>query len=215
MNESIEIYLFRHGRSLCNEIPRIVTGRSTPSPLVAQGVAEARRLGEILMASRVAPNVVYASPAVRAIRTAEIVIQRMGLSTAIVRDERLHEQDFGDWVGRMTTDIFAGDSRRIIEACGKAFRPPNGESMNDIGKRMMSWLKDVSSGNASAPATVFAFTHAGAIRALASALHSWSHAQTYQTLPSNTSVSLIRCRSGAWRFEYVGRDAAEVFLDGE
>jgi probable phosphoglycerate mutase len=149
---------------------------------------------------------------VRARRTAELAITLAATHVEIIKDPRLHEQDVGEWAGRRASDVFTAACLRRIEQKGKDFKPPGGESMNDVGRRMLTWL-DEQSGKDSL--TVFAFTHGGAIRALASTLHDLSHAQAYPIRPANGSVSLVRredCRT--WRFDYLGRDPADA-LGGE
>jgi broad specificity phosphatase PhoE len=80
---------------------------------------------------------------------------------------------------------------------------------------MSGWLADTRSALGDDGATVFAFTHGGAIRSLAASLSGWSHEQTYATRPANASVSLINeIAPRVWSFEYVGL-AAELALAGD
>jgi len=209
MSLSSWVYLFRHGRSASNEQAGVICGRCELTPLVEQGVAEAAELGRHLLRSGLAPSSIFSSPTVRARSTAKVALATAEISMSVIEDERLHEQCVGMWVGKLGVEVFTDDCLLKIEKAGKDFRPPNGESMNDVGRRMLAWLTDISLDVDDGP--VLAFTHGGAIRALASTIHDWSHARTYATRPPNASVSLLRRRAGGWHAEYLGRHAAEAF----
>jgi broad specificity phosphatase PhoE len=129
----------------------------------------------------------------------------MGLPLEEIIDERLHEQDVGEWAGLRGEVVFRGEVLRSIETLGKGFRPPGGESMTDVGRRMARWLEDLTDG-ADGPNVVLAFTHGGAIRSLASYLGGWSHSRTYGTRPPNVSISVATRREGGARVHYVGWD---------
>lgn len=124
----------------------------------------------------------------------------------MVVDSRLHEQHVGEWVGLRGEGVFGGEVLRRVQAQGKAFRRPGGESMNDVGQRMARWLDDLPDGDSGRTHVVVACTHGGSIRSLASHLHGWSHAQTYGTKPPNASVALVTRRGGNAGFQYVGRN---------
>ena len=205
---STRVYMFRHGRSVANETAGYVWGRCIDSPLAGPGVGEASRLGSWLRRSALAPARIFSSPTVRARRTAELAATRLTARLEIIEDPRLHEQDVGQWSGRAAIDVFTPACLRDIEKNGKDFTPPGGESMNDVGRRMLTWLDEQLT---PADLIVFAFTHGGAIRALASTLHELSHAEAYPIRPANGSVSLVCLQDDrSWRFAYLGRDPADV-----
>ncbi len=190
-------------RNVCNVNSHLITGRGDSVPLTDRGEQQARILGETLAKAGLFPDLVFSSPAVRASRTGEIALHSMGLESDIKLDERLHEQHTGDWTGQLAQDIFTDEMVKTIEASGKNFRSPNGESMNDVGERMLDWADSVTT-NITASKKVFGFTHGGSIRSLASRLLNWTHAQTYQTKPENTSMSIFRKNeSGAWEVRAV------------
>lgn len=205
-----DLYLFRHGEALNNVQSHIIGGRSDEAPLVENGIEQARRLGVTLLDKGIIPDMVYSSPARRAKQTGEYALGAMGLEIDIVEDERLHEQATGDWTGRVAAEVFTDDMVRTIEALGKDFRSPNGESMNDVAERMQEWLESLSSGTSQNHKVVFAFAHGGSIRSLASQMLGWTHQQTYQTRPDNTSVSTFRQVNGLWRPEHIGISATEL-----
>jgi len=205
-----DVYLFRHGEARNNVESHLIGGRSEEAELVETGIAQAQGLGTILLEKGLVPDVVYSSTARRAKETGSYALGAMGLEIPIIEDERLHEQATGEWTGRIAADVFTEEMVRTIEASGKDFRSPGGESMNDVADRMQDWLESLSSGTAFNPRTVFAFTHGGAIRSLASDMLGWSHAQTYQTRPDNVSASTFKQTDGLWRPEQIGIAASEL-----
>lgn len=197
----MDVYLFRHGRSESNDTVDVILGRCEGSPLVPTGVAQARQLGAALGQAGVRPAAVFSSPTARARSTARLAVEAAGLSCEVIEDASLHEQDVGSWFGQVASRTFDQACLAEIGRLGKDFRPPGGESINDVGARMLAWLDRFDSSSAMTAGPVFAVTHGGAIRSLVSLIMEWSHARTYETKPENCSVTLIRRRPG-------GRQAA-------
>ncbi len=210
MKSLVDIYLFRHGEALNNVNSHLITGRGNEVPLVESGENQARLLGLTLAETDLIPDLVFSSPANRARRTGELTLQAMGIITEIVLDERLHEQHTGDWTGHLAQDIFTDEMVKTIEASGKNFRSPNGESMIDVGERMLEWANSITPHEGD-KLTVFGFTHGGSIRCLASQILDWTHAQTYKTKPGNTSVGLFRkLEDGIWEVPAIGVNAKDL-----
>jgi broad specificity phosphatase PhoE len=201
------LYLIRHGEAANNVRQNYIAGRSNELPLTPKGVEQSRRLGKALLAIGLHPDLAFSSPANRARQTAETAFEAMGIKNRlpIIEEGRLQEQDTGEWTGRVATEIFTADTLSHIEVLGNDFRSPGGESFNDVGSRMLSWANSLEEDT-----RVFAFTHGGAIRCFASRLHDWSHEQTYQTRPDNTSLSLFLRDKEGWRLEYIGKDVEEI-----
>ena len=200
-----ELYLIRHGEAANNVRQNYIAGRSNHFPLTERGVEQSRKLGAALLDIGLLPDIVYSSPAVRALQTARHTLNAMSLKTSIHEDDRLQEQDIGEWVGRVATEVFTDEQVAEIDRLGKEFRSPGGESFNDVGDRTYEWADSIVDDG-----RIFAFTHGGTIRCLASRLESWSHPQTYQTRPGNTSISLLTRTSGDWQLEYIGKDVEEI-----
>ncbi len=207
MKKPVGLYLFRHGEAQNNIDAHLITGRGDCVPLTEKGKQQASALGSALLEAGIVPDAVFSSPAFRAKHTGDLVLQAMGIRRVIELDDRLHEQHTGDWMGQLASDIFTEEMVKTIEASGKDFRSPNGESMNDVGIRMMEWADEV----ATEGQIIFGFTHGGAIRCLASQVLNWTHAQTYQTKPANTSVSIFnKAADGEWHVSALAVDAREL-----
>lgn len=206
MANRTEVYLIRHGEAQNNVRKNYIAGRSNEFPLTDQGVEQSQRLGGILLEKGIIPDRVVSSPAERAKQTGRTALIAMSLEhMPILEDDRLQEQETGEWTGKVATDIFTEATLARITELGKEFRSPGGESFNDVGLRMREWIDTVAENE-----RTFAFTHGGAIRCLPSQIYDWTHEQTYKTQPDNTSVSLWVRDGDGWKLEYLGKDAAEL-----
>src|SRR5215471_5368769 len=124
-----EILLLRHGQTEWSMLGRH-TGR-TDVPLTPDGERQARSLGELLAGGKI--GVVWSSPAVRALRTAELA----GLSPDGT-DPDLWEWDYGGYEGRTTAEIQRTRPGWYLWADGVVPGGPDGfpgESVEQVGAR--------------------------------------------------------------------------------
>lgn len=196
------LYIVRHAESAMNVQPHLVGGRSNEAELTERGVAQARALGRLLLEQVGVPKAVYASPAVRTQATARHALEAAGLQTAIRLDEALYEMDQGDYVGRERNEVYTDEVLEMIARQGKDFKLPGGESMNDVGERMLDWADTHEAEAADGPLVVFG--HGLAIRCLASTIHGWSHRQTFITVVPNASLTHFSKENGTWQLKYMG-----------
>jgi probable phosphoglycerate mutase len=204
------VYLIRHGEAMNNIQANTIAGQALDAPLTDLGTQQASNLGLSLRRIGLIPDVVYTSTARRAIETGHFALAGMGLKADLIEDERLLEQHTGDWTGSVASEIFTEAQVSEIEQLGKDFRSPNGESMNDVGERMFSWLTVASE---QGDGIVFAFTHGGAIRALASYLEDWTHERTYNTRPDNVSLSVFGNNGQLWVPEHIGAHPDDLDIE--
>jgi probable phosphoglycerate mutase len=116
------VYLVRHGETEWSKAGRH-TGR-TDLPLTANGMEDARKLGERL--GGVAPRHVLSSPLSRARRTAELA----GFTPEI--DPDLLEWDYGDYEGRTSAEIRGSNPGWLLFRDGC----PAGESPAEVADRV-------------------------------------------------------------------------------
>lgn len=123
------LILIRHGRTAANKA-RKLQGR-IDLPLDEVGIRQAREIANTLQ------NVdrVITSPLSRARQTAEA----FGLSVQI--DERWTELDYGDFDGMLQADVPDDVWSRWRK--DSAFRPPNGETLDELDGRVRSALSDI------------------------------------------------------------------------
>ena len=128
----MKIYVARHGETEWNARNKIC-GR-TDLPLTARGMEQARELAEIMAHKEL--DLIISSPMIRARQTAAAVSEVTGLP--VYTDERLIEQDFGDFEGMdRGTPEYLANKRQF------AFHYPNGESQMQVAHRVYSFLEEL------------------------------------------------------------------------
>jgi broad specificity phosphatase PhoE len=147
------IWLVRHGESMGNVADsaahRSGAGRldldvrdpDVPLSDTGRGQAEAlgRHLAELRDDER--PTAVLSSPFTRALTTAQLAVEPLGLT--VCTDERLRERDFGAFdgmTGAGIRDQYPDEAKRR-DLLGKFYyRPPGGESWADVALRARTLL---------------------------------------------------------------------------
>jgi broad specificity phosphatase PhoE len=153
------LWLVRHGQSAGNVARDLATAqgehripltiRDVDVPLSELGREQAASLGRWFKQRGQLPEVVIASPYLRAQQTAEIFRAHGGCEPdeAICIDERLREKEFGILDGLTTHGIaeFEPQQAEFRKLLGKFYhRPPGGESWVDVIFRLRSLLDTVS-----------------------------------------------------------------------
>lgn len=158
----MKIAFLRHGPTAWNVEGRIQG--STDIPLSPEGLAQMQALRLPFTHPRV-----YASPKTRAWQTA----QALGLADARA-DERLVEQNWGRWEGLTRAEIIARDGAdcyiRAGANRGGLFRPPGGESTQEMLDRVASFLADAAKDEGDAVAVA----HLGVLRAAYTLATGWN-----------------------------------------
>jgi broad specificity phosphatase PhoE len=150
------LLLLRHGQSTWNAEGRW-QGWADP-PLSALGEAQARAAAERLADAGLVS--VVSSDLQRARRTAELIAERLGLEVLPVEPD-LRERNIGDWSGLTTTEIEQGWPGWLAAwRAGELERPPNGESRDDIARRVLAVLERLAAGDGGG---VLVVTHGGVI----------------------------------------------------
>lgn len=168
----MRIIFLRHGPTEWNAQGR-VQGH-TDIPLSKEGLAKMRRLRPPFSAPRV-----FASPLLRARQTAEA----MGLENPIP-DPRLMEQNWGRWEGLTRAQILAQDGEDAFTGAGlaAAFRPPEGESTQELLTRVADFLRDAAREESDA----IAIAHLGVLRAAYTLATGWDMASP---MPAELDIS--------------------------
>ncbi len=143
------LYLVRHGRTEANAGGRL-QGR-IDLPIDEVGRAQAAAVTSVL--SRV--DRVICSPSLRARQTAEV----FGLEPEL--DDRWLEMDYGDFDGVPMADVPRGMWAQWIS--DPNFRPPGGESLQEMGDRVFSACDDLL--EAARTTDVVVVSHATPIKA--------------------------------------------------
>lgn len=156
----LRLFLVRHGQSVWNDEKRIQGQQDIP--LGDEGRKQAIALGERLKGRQF--QACFSSPLKRATETAELILKASGNSTPIITLLELMERNFGDWEGKSIDDLqllFPNDFSQWL-AAHQIPAPPNGESMDELMKRVERGLDQilaVKEGN------VLVVGHSGSIKA--------------------------------------------------
>jgi broad specificity phosphatase PhoE len=158
----VKIAFLRHGPTEWNAQGR-VQGH-TDIPLSDEGLKKMRGLRPPFTAARV-----FSSPLLRARQTAEA----MGLENPVF-DARLMEQNWGEWEGLTRAEILARDGEAAFARAGHgaAFRPPGGESTEELHQRVANFLREAAREESDA----IAIAHLGVLRAAYTLATGWNMA---------------------------------------
>lgn len=179
------IVLARHGQTEANR-DALLVGRIDP-PLTDLGVQQAERVAGALRTSDAVR--VVASPLTRALQTATIIADVLGLS--VETDDRIIEMDYGAWDGMPLADVPIETWRAW--RTDPEFRPPDGESLRDVSLRvgavMGEWL--------TADEPIIAVTHVSPIKAALTWALGAPEQMTWRMFVDVASISRVGLRQGA------------------
>jgi probable phosphoglycerate mutase len=152
--DAIDLLVVRHGQSEWNAIGRW-QGHADPS-LSELG----RRQAAVASASIGAVDGIISSDLLRAVETAAIIAQQLGVGPVIV-DERLRERDVGDWSGLTRAEIDKGWPGWLDDD-----RRPDGFEHTDL---VLARVREAFGAirKASPGGSLLVVTHGGVIRSLA------------------------------------------------
>ena len=153
----MELYVVRHGQTECNE-KGIVMGHAD-SPLTENGIAGAKEVAKVLQGKKF--DKIFCSDLGRAVHTALIIKQELGIDTSILPVSSLRETNYGIY-NYVKRDFVSKKCSQYLSDFSYIY--PEGESLDlrydKVRKFAQKLLEEVSSGN------ILLVTHAGPIRAL-------------------------------------------------
>ncbi len=153
-------FIMRHGESIFNTKNVINHIANDENGLSEAGMNQIQAATEALKEAGITH--IYTSPLPRTRKTAERVVEALGLSPdAIVEDERLREVNFGEFEGK-TIDEYHAHFANTLERFSKT--PVGGENWHEVKVRMTACLYDIE--HAHAHANVLIVSHAGPLRIL-------------------------------------------------
>jgi 2,3-bisphosphoglycerate-dependent phosphoglycerate mutase len=210
--------LLRHGQSEWN-LANLFTGW-VDVDLSPQGEKEARAAGRRMREEAVVPGVLHTSVQKRAIRTAELALEELGMTDhdlPVTRSWRLNERHYGALQGldKAETARRYGDDQVKIWRRSYATRPPQlsdeawraqradplyadvpddslprGESLADVVERMLPYWRERIVPDVEAGRVAFVVAHGNSLRALVMHLDGLSEDEVLE-LNIPTGVPLI------------------------
>ena len=142
------ILLIRHGQSEWNKL-NLFTGFKNIE-LSEQGIDEANKAGQNFKNLNIKFDIVFTSELKRAQETAKIILKNLDQwdhlngEGKIITDIKLNERDYGDLTGlnkKETADKF-GEEQVHKWRRGYSDQPPNGESLEDVVKRVKIYFEE-------------------------------------------------------------------------
>ncbi len=183
-----ELLIVRHGETDWNAELRF-QGHAD-RPLNETGRAQARALADEL--ASVPADAIYSSDLARALETAEILSERLGLPVTALRE--LREIDVGDWEGLTREEIdvqFPSGSR-----AWRSGKPgwSGGETYEQLAARVLPALERIARDYPNGRVVVVG--HGGTIRSVRAHLARLSVAEHRRRLPSIRNCEVFRINAG-------------------
>jgi broad specificity phosphatase PhoE len=183
-----ELYFIRHGETDWNAEGRYQGSKDIPLNDTGRGQADlnGRLLRQLLERDGRSPSEFawHVSPLSRTMETMRRVRAAFdGELPEAVPDERLVEISFGIYEGRLHTELAAGEMAIAGErdASFWDFRPPSGESYEDVAQRIRSFFSEVDG-----PAIIVA--HGGILRILRRLIEDFPAGEAVNWFPPQDSV---------------------------
>jgi alpha-ribazole phosphatase len=188
------IYLVRHGE-VAGNVGRLFFAGWDDVPLNARGEQQAQAVAKYLRGANL--KAVYSSDLQRARRTAEEIAAPHNVQ--VLEDAAWREIHFGDWAGAGEAELLEKwpELWRERQADPENVRPPNGESLRDLWKRVQpAWESVVSRHRREGSGDAAVVAHQGTIRVLLLGLLG-APLGSYRTLiVRNCSVSTVALAGG-------------------
>jgi alpha-ribazole phosphatase len=196
----MDLYLIRHGETESNKQKRYQGW--TESPLSAQGVRQAEKVGFFMAAQKI--KGLYSSDLKRAVHTARVIGAGSGLEPVVT--PLLREIHFGQWEGQTFNEIEKTWGDEISAWLDDPFHvaAPGGETLGQVCARMQSFLEQLA-GQFSGDDRIAAVTHGGSIRALLYQVLNLDHSSFWDIKIDNASVSLLRKEGDHFKVIYYNR----------
>jgi 2,3-bisphosphoglycerate-dependent phosphoglycerate mutase len=183
-----KLILIRHGQSLWNAEDRF-TGW-VDVPLTEIGRQEAKKAGERLKG--VPFEVAYTSNLTRAQETLRIVLETLGVTVPIIRDQALNERHYGDLQGlnkARTAEKFGADQVKIWRR-SYDIPPPNGEALKNTADRTLPFFDRCILGDIALGKNVLVVAHGNSNRSIVMKLDDLSKEQVI-ALEIGTGIPIV------------------------
>ncbi|MCS6999844.1 MAG: 2,3-diphosphoglycerate-dependent phosphoglycerate mutase [Bacteroidota bacterium] len=170
------LILLRHGQSEWNKENRF-TGWIDVD-LSERGIEEARAAGDALRDIPI--DIVFTSALRRAIRTAEIVLERIGKQDIpLIKNQALNERHYGDLQGLNKDDVARQYGLEQFKLWRRSYdvAPPNGESLKMTSERVLPYYESEILPHLREGKNVLIVAHGNSLRALVMALEKLTPAQ--------------------------------------
>ncbi len=176
----MKLYVMRHGETNRNKLNHVL-GRSD-LPLNEKGLSQADMAGRKL--KDIHFDAIYSSPMKRACQTAWSVVRHQTNPAPVLVDDRLIEQNFGEFEG------FSRDDERYQKEKRDYFKPfKGGESFLDVAARVYCFLDDLARESVrSDRENILITTHGGILRVIENYFSGMENEEFTRFFASNCEV---------------------------
>lgn len=189
-----QIYIIRHGETEDNK-QKIFSGWRDVD-LDEEGIQEAKTVGEKLRDVKFTKA--YCSDLLRSRHTLELILEKYHPQLSIIQDWRIKERDYGDLTGTSKSELVAKDPKNYqLWHRSWATPPPNGESIEDVEKRILPFLQDILK-DLKSDDIVLISAHGNSIRPLRKYFEHMTEdeAATFEHTPGEIFHYIISCGEG-------------------
>lgn len=187
----MKFYIVRHGVTQWNALGKVQG--SADIPLADAGVRLAALTGRAL--AEVPFDICFASPLIRARRTAELILEGRTPPVPIIDDERLREIDFGVLEGSQFRDesgkVQNPQMELFFQHPDRFLRPEGGEDIQDVVRRTGDFWREKTGDPALGGKTILIASHGCAVRALLQNISLDPDDFWRGRVPPNCSVSIV------------------------
>jgi len=200
------VLLVRHGRTAANA-RGVLAGRAA-----GVGLDEAGRKQVARMAERLAPielRAVVSSPLMRCRQTARAIVERQHGSPATPLDRNLTEADYGEWQGRLISELSREPMWSVVQSRPSTAVFPGGEAMTAMQQRALSALRRYD--ELFGPDAVWvAISHADIIKSVLAHAQGMHLDQFQRIAVAPASVSIVRFGERGAELIAANTDAGEL-----
>ncbi|MCS6790753.1 MAG: histidine phosphatase family protein [Bacteroidia bacterium] len=182
-------------------------GQSRNPSLSEEGRKQAQRWQAVL--SSIPFQVVVSSPAARAQETAEII---RAPSVPLLTLPEFHEINWGSWEGyaRSEAEPLLAEQRRRWTAGDSGWKPPHGESLQEIIDRITTGLAQIITSYQTG--SLLIVSHGGLLRVILCYLLGYPWAETHRFYHQEAQLSwLVRIPAGHFYVRRLAVDADTTF----
>jgi len=216
-NFEFNLYLIRHGESEVNARPDEV-GQTADVKLTANGMWQAKLLGERFVKQNLIFDKVFSSPYVRAYDTAKLSTSQLsGDSPLIFVADNLKEYYAGDWTGGSRKALMTPEVIHKMNVLNHAFMPPNGETLHQVQRRASQFLeesilynKDLHKLANGKRINIACFSHGMTIKSLLQYVMGFDRDFTWKVKIDNASISQLNFGPKGWALSCIN-DTAHLY----
>jgi broad specificity phosphatase PhoE len=180
----MRIILVRHGQTDYNTESRIMGW--LPIPLNQTGRSQISKLA-LFLKEHYSITKIYASDLLR-VKESSVIIGNTLNITEIHYLESLREHKFGDWEGRLFSDLKNEKSfNSYLELIDENLFPPNGESINIFKKRVLSGFKNILSNHKDSEKDILVVAHGGTNRVILGDILNLTFLKAQQTIKQSNA----------------------------